>query len=559
MQARHFEFWPASVPREVTPPSSSVYRNLETSSARFPDKSALVFYGATLSYRRLKEEVDALAGFLQQRCGVARGERVLLYLQNSPQFVISFYAILRADAVVVPVNPMNLTEELRHYVADSDARVAIAGQELQAQIAPLLGDGLERLVVAAYASYLTPRTGGLKVPEAVAAAPLPVSRHGATGWEEALGLRLAPAPHLATADDLCVMPYTSGTTGRPKGCVHTHRTVMSTIIAGSQWVGMNADSVVLGTLPLFHVTGMQCSMNQPIFCGATMVLMSRWDRDTAAELIQRYRVDGWTNIATMAIDFLANPELARYDLSSLKHIGGGGAAMPEAVARRLQGLTGLEYIEGYGLSETIAPTHINPPARVKKQCLGIPICSTDSRVINPDTLAELGPREVGEIVSSGPQVFLGYWKNPAATEAAFIDLDGKRFFRTGDLGYYDEEGYFFIVDRLKRMINASGYKVWPAEVETMLYHNPHVQEACVIGTRDEHRGETVKAVIVLKEGARGKVRPEDIVAWAREKMAAYKVPRVVEFVTSLPRSATGKVQWRALQEAENRRTENVRA
>jgi fatty-acyl-CoA synthase len=355
------------------------------------------------------------------------------------------------------------------------------------------------------------------------------------------------------------MPYTSGTTGKPKGCIHTHRTVMSTIIAGSAWVNMEADSVILGTLPLFHVTGMQCSMNQPIYCGASMVLMSRWDRDTAAELIQRHSVDGWTNISTMAIDFLANPNLGRYDLRSLKHIGGGGAAMPEAVAKRLQDLTGLSYIEGYGLTETIAPTHINPPERAKKQCLGIPICSTDSRVIHPDTLAELGPREVGEIVSSGPQVFLGYWKNPAATEAAFTELGGKRFFRTGDLGYYDEEGYFFIVDRLKRMINASGYKVWPAEVETMLYHHPDIQEACIIGTLDPHRGETVKALVVLKEPSRGKLRPEDIVAWARERMAAYKVPRVVEFVTGLPKSATGKVQWRALQETENRRIQNAQA
>jgi fatty-acyl-CoA synthase len=453
---------------------------------------------------------------------------------------------------------MNLTEELRHYVADSDARTAVAGQELYPQIKPLVGNGLNQVVIAAYSDYVTDPTD-LKLPEAVSAPRQPVADRAAALWNDALASGHAPRPHTATADDLCVMPYTSGTTGKPKGCIHTHRTVMSTIIAGSAWVNMEADSVILGTLPLFHVTGMQCSMNQPIYCGASMVLMSRWDRDTAAELIQRHSVDGWTNISTMAIDFLANPNLGRYDLRSLKHIGGGGAAMPEAVAKRLQDLTGLSYIEGYGLTETIAPTHINPPERAKKQCLGIPICSTDSRVIHPDTLAELGPREVGEIVSSGPQVFLGYWKNPAATEAAFTELGGKRFFRTGDLGYYDEEGYFFIVDRLKRMINASGYKVWPAEVETMLYHHPDIQEACIIGTLDPHRGETVKALVVLKEPSRGKLRPEDIVAWARERMAAYKVPRVVEFVTGLPKSATGKVQWRALQEAENRRIQNAQA
>ena len=224
--------------------------------------------------------------------------------------------------------------------------------------------------------------------------------------------------------------------------------------------------------------------------------------------------------------------------------------MPEAVAKRLKDLTGLDYIEGYGLSETIAPTHINPPDRPKKQCLGIPICDTDARVVNPDTLEELGPGAVGEIISSGPQIFRGYWKNPDATAACFVELDGKRFFRTGDLGRYDEDGYFFIVDRLKRMINASGYKVWPAEVEGMLYAQPDVQEACIIATNDPHRGETVKALIVLRAERRGKVSAEEIIGWCRDHMAAYKIPRVIEFADSLPKSATGKVQWRLLQERE---------
>ena len=557
MQSSHFRFWPSSVPREIVLPPVSVYRNLELTAARFPDKPAILFYGSTITYRRLKRDVDALRGYLKADCGVKRGDRVLLFMQNSPQFVIAFYAILGADAMVVPVNPMNLTEELRHYVADSDARVALAGQELYPQVKPLLGQGLERVVLAAYADYLDQPTD-LRVPETVAAKRQAIAEPGVNAWDEALSSRPDTGPPLAGPDDLCVMPYTSGTTGRPKGCIHTHRTVMSTIIAGAAWVDMNEHSVVLATLPMFHVTGMQCSMNQPIYCGASIVLMTRWDRDTAAELIQRHRVDGWTNIATMAIDFLANPNLSRYDLSSLRHIGGGGAAMPEAVATRLQALTGLTYIEGYGLSETIAPTHINPPARGKKQCLGIPISSTQARVIDPDTLQPLGPNKVGEIVSSGPQIFLGYWKNPAATEAAFIELEGRRFFRTGDLGYYDDEGYFFIVDRLKRMINASGYKVWPAEVESMLYDHPDIQEACIIGTLDPHRGETVKAVIVLKESSRGKVHAEEIVSWARGKMAAYKVPRVVEFVASLPKTATGKIQWRALQDAEKARLESIK-
>jgi fatty-acyl-CoA synthase len=346
------------------------------------------------------------------------------------------------------------------------------------------------------------------------------------------------------------MPYTSGTTGQPKGCVHTHAAVMMTAVAGVRWGGGSADGVVLAGLPFFHVTGMQSCMNGPIFEGASIVLMQRWDRDTAAELIQRYRVTSWTNISTMAIDFLANPNLSQYDLSSLAAIGGGGAAMPEAVAQRLVERTGLNYIEGYGLSETMAPTHINPVHRPKKQCLGIPIFNTDVRVIDPETRRELGPNETGEIISSGPQILREYWRKPEATAEAIIEHDGKRFFRTGDLGYFDEEGYFFIVDRLKRMINAAGFKVWPAEVETRLYAHPAVQEACVISALDEYRGETVKALVVLREQSRGQVAPEQIIEWARGQMAAYKVPRVIEFRDSLPKSPTGKVQWRQLQEQE---------
>jgi fatty-acyl-CoA synthase len=226
--------------------------------------------------------------------------------------------------------------------------------------------------------------------------------------------------------------------------------------------------------------------------------------------------------------------------------------MPEALARKLEEVIGLPFVEGYGLSETMAPTHINPPHRPKRQCAGIPFFNTDARVIDPESRRELGAEEVGEIIVHGPQVFRGYWKQPEATAQAFIAHDGKRFFRTGDLGYYDEEGYFFITDRLKRMINCAGFKVWPAEVEAMLYAHPAIQEACVIGARDAYRGETVKAVIVLRKEHQN-ASAQEITDWARGKMAAFKVPRVVEFVDELPRTASGKIFWRQLQEEENRK------
>jgi fatty-acyl-CoA synthase len=350
------------------------------------------------------------------------------------------------------------------------------------------------------------------------------------------------------------MPYTSGTTGKPKGCMHTHSSVQATTVAYLHWRTTPPDGgVVLCALPMFHVTGMQAGMNAPIHVGSTIVLLSRWDRVCAAMQIERAGVTNWSAITTMLVDFLANPDLSRYDLSSLKVLGGGGAAMPEAFAAKLKEVLGLEFIEGYGLSETMAPSHMNPPQRPKRQCAGIPFSNTDARVIDPETLRELGPKEVGEIVIHGPQVFRGYWGQEEATREAFISIEGRRFFRSGDLGYYDEDGYFFITDRLKRMLNCSGFKVWPAEIEAMLYAHPAIQEACVIGARDAYRGETVKAFVVLKQETRGTLQPGDISSWARERMAAFKVPRIVEFVQELPKTATGKILWRKLQEEENRK------
>ena len=562
MSKRHLAHWPRLLPQHLTLPATHLYRNLEVSAMRYPDKAALVFYDAAISYARLQDESERLAAHLQQRCGVRRGDRVLLYLQNSPQFVIGYYAILRADAVVVPVNPMNLSEELRHYVLDAGARTILAPQDLWAQVRPLLHEGLaaaaadaqapglRHAVVAAYGDYLTAPTD-LAVPAFVSAPREPVEEPGACAWMDALAAGLRPGPIAAGPDDLAVMPYTSGTTGQPKGCMHTHRSVMYNTVSGGIWLGTTPDAVSLTVLPLFHVTGMQGGMNSPLYTGSTIVLLPRWDRDAAAQLIARYRVTNTQMIVTMVVDLLSNPRLAEYDLSSIRRLSGGGAAMPEAVAAKLQELCQIDYIEGYGMSETMAATHINPPDRPRKQCLGIPIFDVDARVVDPATFTELPPGEVGEIIVHGPQLMQGYWGQAEATAQAFVTLDGKRFLRTGDLARTDEDGYFFMVDRLKRMINASGYKVWPAEVEALMYAHPAIQEVCVIAARDERRGETVKAVVVLREAFRGQVSEQDIVDWAHGHMAAYKSPRLVSFVDSLPKSGTGKVQWRALQERES--------
>jgi fatty-acyl-CoA synthase len=550
MDDRHFEFWPRGVPRELAPLETTVCDNLAVAARRFPAKPAIIYYDSIVTYDRLNAEVGRLAGYLAGPLGVARGDRVLLFMQNAPQFVAGYYAILRADAVVVPVNPMSRTEEVRHIAEDAGARIVLCGQELADAVRPLVEAGiLGTAIVAAYGDYVTGPTD-LPLPAEVAAPARPVEGTGFVAWRDAIDAGIEPGPHLATSDDWCTIPYSSGTTGAPKGCLHTHRSVMASINAYANWNPLPPAAVSLASLPLFHATGMQSAMNLIVFAGATMVIMTRWDRGAAAMLIARHRVSHWRSITTMAIDFLADPDAASHDLSSLTSIGGGGAQMPRAVAERFRALTGLDYVEGYGLSEAIAATHVNPPHRPKLQCLGIPLFGVDSRIVDPETLDELGAGEVGEIVVSGPQLFDGYWNRPDATAEAVFERDGKRFLRTGDLGYRDEEGYYFLVDRLKRMINASGYKVWPAEVEAMLHGHPEIREACVIAAADARRGETVKAVVVARDPARPPA-PEDIQAWCRERMASYKVPRIIAIAPSLPRSGSGKVLWRVLQDREN--------
>jgi len=544
----------------IVSPETSLWYNLEVTTRRFPGKTAIHCYGYAVSFRDLHAQAMAIAGWLQHEAGVRKGDRVLLYMQNCPQFIVAYYAILRAGAVVVPVNPMNKADEFRHYATDSAARVVVcAADAFDTGIgADLLSAGqIQRVLMTRYAADLLAAD---EAPEPslpawmTAEYEAPAWAAGKVSlWSDALAAGYVPARDDAEADDMAVMPYTSGTTGAPKGCIHTHRSVMHNAIGNGIWSACGAGSVVLSVLPLFHVSGMQHGMNTPIHCGATIVMLPRWDREAAGRLISQHGVTHWMGNPTMVIDLLASANLERFNLTTLRHVGGGGAAMPQAVAERLKQQFGLSYLEGYGLSETMAATHNNPSDRPKQQCLGLPTFNTEARVIDPTTLKVLPVGEVGEIIVSGPQVFKGYWGKPDATRDAFIELEGRTYFRTGDLGTVDGDGYYFMTDRLKRMINVSGFKVWPSEVENLLYKHPAVQDACIIGTHDAYRGETVKALVVLKSTAKG-TTPDEIIDWARKSMAAYKYPRVVEFVDALPRSSTGKVMWRQLQELEKSRS-----
>lgn len=362
----------------------------------------------------------------------------------------------------------------------------------------------------AYGDALGDDDAGLAIPQEVrrrsSSAPLPA---GVERWQEALAQAGVPAPHLAGPDDLCMLPYTSGTTGAPKACAHTHRTVMTSFYGSTLWRRVNAESVFLAVAPLFHLLGLQTNVNSAILAWATIVLLPRWDREAAAVLIERHRVSFWAALPAMLVDFFSQPGIEARDFASLSMVTGGGAATPQRINDLLKDRYGLDYIKGYGLTETASFLCTNPVPKPKRGCLGVPTFGVELRIVDPETGAEVAQGEAGEIVVHAAQVMLGYWNKPQANADSFMVLDGK------------------------------------------LNTHPSIQEACVISVPDDKRGETVEAVVALRAGARDS--EADLLGWCKEHMATYKAPRIVQIVPGLPKGPTGKIAWRELQEQEHAR------
>lgn len=559
----HDAFYPPDVPRDMPVPDESLWAALERNARQRPDETGLVFLGRTWTWRQVHDDAQALAAGLQS-LGVGRGDRVLLFMQNCPQYVIAFYAAMRLDAVVVPANPMYHGPEVAHYVGDSGATVGIASADIAAELVEgsALAEpaGLAHLVVFDLVDGMPPDVGSAarSWPQAWRDWLLPrAERPAAPGlaiheWRDLVTAKGTPSgPVTNRGDDLALIGYTSGTTGLAKGCLQRHRALVHQQLAIGHWTDQHAGDVILVVVPMFHITGLAMGMLGAVANASTLVLLPRWDRAIAAAVIAECGVTHWPNIPTMIIDLVSSPDLDSYDLSSLRYVGGGGVAMPEAIATKLTEQFGLEYLEGYGLTESAAAAIQNPRGGARRAHLGIPFMGVEARIIDPATGTEVPVGEVGEIVLRGPSVTPGYWNLPEASAAAFVDLDGRSFFRTGDLGAVNADGYFTIADRLKRMINASGFKVWPAEVESLLYGHPAIQQVCVIRTRDPYRGETVKAVVVPKPAYRRTVTADEIIAWAKGAMSAFKYPRQVEFVDALPHNAAGKLMWRLVQDEQD--------
>ena len=536
--------WPPGVDEAtIRLPAEPLPVFLTRNAERLGAKPALIFYGREISFAELDEASDRFAGWLQGR-GLCPGDRVAIYLENCPQFAIAYMGALRAGAINVCLNPMHKAVELEHELRDSGARVLVAADQARDVVAAVRGGSpLEAVVTTSYGDYVPP-SPALPVPPSF----LEPARPGPDS-EDFLGIiRSAPrlgAPVGRALDDTALIQYTSGTTGVPKGAELTHGNIVANCELLRVLIQATAADVVLGVLPWFHITGMEVQLNMMAFTGATLVALGRFDLETVLRAIQQYRCTVTTLIATVNVAIVNDPRTRQFDLSSLRACSSGGAPVPAEIARRWEAVTGHKLIEGYGLSETTAPTHSNPLHRPKYGTVGLPLPFTDVRIVSlEDGVTEMQAGQSGEIVVRGPMVMKGYWRRPEATAEAIRD----GWFYTGDIGRVDEEGYFIIEERKKDMIKASGYSVFPAEVEALMYRHPAIAEVGVVGVPDPYRGEDVLAFVVLKPAARGSVTAEDIVQWCRSEMSVYKAPRQVRLVETLPKTASGKILKRSLRE-----------
>jgi long-chain acyl-CoA synthetase len=481
-----------------------------------PDRPVAVFDGGRLSYRELDQASGRVAANLAT-AGIKPGDRVALQLPNIPQFLVAYFGILEAGAVVVPFNVLLRAPEVAFHLSDSGARALITWEGVLAEAAK----GAEAAGV-----------------DAIYAVGHPAGAGGAAPFEQLLD---GTAPGLETAvrepTDTAVIVYTSGTTGRPKGAELTHLQLYMNADIPGRLFDVQPDDVVITALPLFHVFGLSSIMDCCVRFGCTMSLVPRFTPAAVLTAIQRDRATIFEGVPTMFADLLSYPDLDAYDLSSLRVAISGGASIPAPVLDAFEQRLGLVILEGYGMTETAATMTFNPSAAERRAySVGKPIWGTQTQVWDEDDHPlPAGPQHVGEIVTRGPHVMKGYWHNAEATAAAFT----RGWLRTGDLGYFDSDGFLFIVSRKKELIIRGGYNVYPSEIENVLHAHPAIAEAAVVGVPDERLGEEVVAVVILRPGM--DVAEHELVSYCRGQLAAYKCPRVYQFRTELPKNALGKV------------------
>jgi acyl-CoA synthetase (AMP-forming)/AMP-acid ligase II len=529
-------------------------KHLYDFSWRIPDKPAIIFYGRIITYKELNDMVWKVAGGLQ-KLGINKGDRVYIALQNCPQFIIAYYAAAAIGAITITGSPLYKGGELRYVLNDCTPKVVIIEDDLFPIFAEIRAEVpfVEKVVVTSLGEYLPaepeilvsfePGGQGGDFPDTIS-------------WQELIGSQ--PITALVDLDikkDIAMLQYTSGTTGNPKGAILTHFNILANATNSGYGRPTHQDDIHIAVLPLFHVNGSNNSLNAPILCGATIVLLVRFDLETMYQAIEKYRCSVWIGITTMNIAFLQHPKFKDYDLSSLTFIGTGGMPLPQALFNTYKEVFGVELQDGFGMSETMAYTICNSSGYSKVGSLGIPCPLVDIRLakLDDETVnAEIG--EEGELWQRGPSIAIGYWNNPEATAETFVKSDDSEFLwlKTGDIMRMDEEGFLWLCGRTKEMIKVSGYSVYPAEVDEYLYRHPAILECCAIGIPHDYKGEEVKAFVVLRPEYKDKVTAEEIIEWASQEMSAYKYPRVIEFRDTLPKGGTGKIMRKVLKAEEEK-------
>lgn len=544
--------YPPEVPHTLTYPNMPVQDYLTKAYRKFPKKIAIHFMGRELSYEELYQSSMKFANYLQ-KLGIQKGDRVSIMLPNCPQAVISFYGILYAGGVVVMTNPLYTEREIAYQMKDSGARAIIGLDILFPRISKVLKEtDLENVIVTGIKDYLA-------FPKNLVYPFIQKKQYGMNVKVEHRGINHLFTEIMKTAqptvaetpfdfdEDLALLQYTGGTTGSPKGVMLTHKNLISNATMCDSWLYKTTDGeeTIIGIIPLFHVYGLTTVLILSVMQGNKMVLLPKFDPETALKTINKQKPTLFPGAPTLYIGLMNHPDIAKYDLSSIEACLSGSAPLPAEVQEKFEALTGGKLVEGYGLTETSPVTHSNLVwGERTKGSIGLPYPDTDCKIFQTGTTNPIPNGEIGEIAIKGPQVMKGYWNKPEETAATIVD----GWLLTGDLGYMDDEGHFFIVDRKKDMIIAGGFNIYPREIEEVLYEHEAVQECVVAGIPDPYRGETVKAYIVLKEGYN--VTEEEFNVYCREHLASFKVPRIYEFRKELPKTAVGKILRRSLVDEE---------
>lgn len=551
------KYYAKGVPDKIEIPDISIPELFDAAVDRFKNKNALIFYGKKIKYKKLKNLIDSLAAALAD-IGVKKGETVAIYLLNSPQFIISYMAVLKLGAIVTPISPVYTSHEVKHQIEDSKAKTVICEEILYDNVENA-GVKLDNVILSNVSDFL-PFSKRLYMKKSLSKAYGGREiRKGEYGKE--IGIYLfneliakyppeAPEVKIDPKKDIAALPYTGGTTGHPKAAILTHYNLISVITQMKPVFPFMEDGneTSMAFLPLFHIYGQVVIMLQGITRGFTLVLFTTPDVDEILSAIERYQASSFLGVPTFYEYLKEYDKTDRVDWKRLKVIGCGADTLHKSTIDAWERRTGTKILEGYGMTETTAVSHFSPFDRPKAGSFGVPIPEVRAAIIEVDGKKFLPINEEGELILNGPNIMQGYWKRDKETKESLIDIDGEKWLRTGDLAKMDEEGYFYFFDRKRDLIKYKGYSVFARHVEEVLYNHPKIKAAGVVGVPDPKVGSIIKAYVVLEGDARGKISEEEIMKFCKDNMAHYKVPKIIEFRGELPKTDVGKISRRELRE-----------